>query len=259
MKKTLFALACGMMPFASHALVQPQGTAYDRHIQTVTYNPDNVVNVNINKGTVTQIQLGKNEVIKGQNAGMGIGDPEAWDIAVRGNNIWLRPKADKPDTNLSFSTNKRTYILRLVTSRYPAYLVKYAYPQDDSTKTAKNPLPCRTTGILNASYYMRGDKMIAPMHVWDDGRFTCMRFEGTNSLPVVYSVSPDKADPERGIEHVTNSHMEQDVMVIHQVSPLYRVRLGDQVLDIKTDKLRYAGYNFTGTTNNLVRKVDNGN
>lgn len=259
MKKTLIAVAFGLMPLASHALVQPQGTAYDRHIQYVTYNADNVVNVSINTGTVTQIQLGKNEVIKGQNAGMGIGDPNAWDIAVRGNNIWLRPKAEKPDTNISFSTNKRTYILRLVTSRYPAYLVKYTYPQDDSTKTASTPLPCRTTGILNTTYFMRGDKIIAPMHVWDDGRFTCMRFEGTTDLPVVYAVTPDKKDPERGLEHITNTNMVNDVMVIHQVSPRYRVRLGDQVLDIKTDKLHYAGYNYSGTTNNQVRKVDDGN
>ena len=259
MKKLMLVAALGLFPALSHALVQPQGTAYDRHIQYVAYNLDNVVNVNVNQGTVTQLQLGKNEFIKGANAGMGIGDPEAWDIAVRGNNIWLRPKAEKPDTNLSFQTNKRTYIIRLVTSRYPAYLVKFTYKDDSAGNTAKNPLPCRTTGILNTSYYMRGDKGIAPMHVWDDGRFTCMRFEGTNSLPVVYSVSPDKKDKERGIEHITNTHMVDDVMVIHDVNPRYRVRLGDQVLDIKTEKLHYAGYNYSGTTNNLVRKVDNDN
>nr|WP_282680441.1 TrbG/VirB9 family P-type conjugative transfer protein [Escherichia coli] len=40
-----------------------------------------------------------------------IGDPEAWSVSVRDNTLFLRPKAEEPDTNVTVQTNKHIYPL----------------------------------------------------------------------------------------------------------------------------------------------------
>lgn len=243
------------LPALSHAEITPQRTNYDSRIQTVTYNPDDVVRIRIKAGVSTQIQVEPGEFITQPDAGMGLGDPLAWNVSVRGNNIFLRPIAEEPDTNISLVTNKRTYALSLESvkkGQTPAWLVRFAYPTPPkSVFSSKPPLPCMTTGHINWSYQKKGDLTVAPVAAWDDGRFTCMRFPASSDLPVVYRVLPD------GKEALVNSHMENDVMVVHETSHEFRVRLGDMVAGVKSDTIMPASYNYKGTSTNQQRDILN--
>lgn len=227
------------------AEVTPKGTKFDKRITTVTYNVDDVVRVNVAEGVSTLIQLDKTEVLTTNNAGMGLGDPLAWNVSVRANNIFIRPIAEQPDTNVTLVTNKRTYILSLRTvssvSR-ASWLVRFDYPDTLDNSNENRPTPC-TTGFVNWEYFKKGDDDIAPLAVWDDGRFTCMSFSATKDLPVVYRVMDDNKT-----EVLANYHFERDVLVVHEVSNQFVLRMGQRVIAIKTNDIKHQTYNDEGTT-----------
>lgn len=70
-------------------------------------------------------------------------------------------------------------------------------------------------------------------------------------MPAVFKKLPD------GKEGLVNSHVENDYIVIHEINPEFRLRLGDLVAGVKTDRLKPQSANITGTTNGKVREVIN--
>ena len=230
----------------------PTGTQYDSRIKNVVYNPDNVTRINVAPGITSLIQFSASEYINDDIGGAALGDPTAWRVNVRGNNVWLRPAAPEPDTNLTIITNKRTYLFNLVSVKNPnsaSWSVRFIYPEPKSTKKISDK-PCQGK-IQNYRYFARGDKAIMPIAVWDNGTFTCMSFRAGMDLPVIFKKFPDNS------EGLINSHIEDEFVVIHEVNAEYRVRLGDLVVGVKTDKLESVGTDSTGTTNGKVRGIIN--
>ncbi|OCL19317.1 hypothetical protein A9G07_10070 [Gilliamella sp. wkB72] len=233
------------------AEINPQRTRYDKRVQVVKYNRDDVTKISVKEGVSTLIQLDKSEVLTTNNAGMGLGDPLAWNVSVRANNIFIRPIAKQPDTNVTLVTNKRTYILSLKTASSAdnaSWLVRFSYPENEVNE--ERTTPC-STSFMNWNYYKKGDKELSPLAIWDDGRFTCMRFSSSKDLPIVYRVMED------GKEAITNTHLERDVMVIHEISNNFMLRLGDRVMAIKTNSSIPQSYNDDGTTTGEKRAVIN--
>lgn len=105
--------------------------------------------------------------------------------------------------------------------------------------------------MQNYRYFAQGDKDLFPVEVWDNGLFTCMRIRPGSDMPVVFKKLPD------GKEGLVNSHVENDYIVIHEINPEFRLRLGDLVAGVKTDRLKPQSANITGTTNGKVREVIN--
>ena len=138
-----------------------------------------------------------------------------------------------------------------VKNRNSAYWgIRFSYP--DMKKAPTNPWarPCQG-GTYNYRYFAQGeekDKKIFPLEVWDNGTFTCFKFPIGGDLPVIFKKLPD------GKEGLVNSHIENDYIVIHEINDEYRVRLGDLVVGVKTDKLK-ARQTINGTTNGKTREV----
>ncbi|MBQ9724140.1 MAG: TrbG/VirB9 family P-type conjugative transfer protein, partial [Neisseriaceae bacterium] len=47
---------------------------------------------------------------------------------------------------------------------------------------------CKTP--LNYNYYGFGEKKIAPTAIWDDSRFTYLRYADNRDLPMIYKLNP---------------------------------------------------------------------
>lgn len=231
-----------VIAFPLYSEVHPTSAGYDNRIVTVDYNPDNVIHVHTAMGTATLIQLEKGENINRQDAGMGIGDVAAWGFDIKGNNIFLKPTAKCPDTNLTVVTNKgRTYSFSLKTSRKPHYIVKLVYEEPKKASDRKYAVPCYD-GHANFDWQKWGDDSLSPQYMWDDGRFTCLKFSNNYEIPVIYQVSAD------GIESMVYYHFEDDTMVIHAVSGEFRLRLGNQVLGLISETVKPQGYNAKATS-----------
>ena len=236
-----------------HAEATPKSTQYDSRIRNVVYNPDNVTRINVAAGAATLIQFHSSEFISEVEGGLGLGDSAAWAVNVKGNNVWIKPIDVEPDTNLTIVTNKRTYLFNLVSvkNRNAAYWgIRFSYP--DMKKAPADPWarPCQG-GTYNYRYFVQGedkDKQIFPLEAWDNGTFTCFKFPVGRDLPVIFKKLPD------GKEGLVNSHVENDYIVIHEINSEYRIRLGDLVVGVKTDKLK-ARQAINGTTNGKIREV----
>lgn len=248
------ALAC-LISFNATALSVPNGTANDQRIQEVLYNPNDVSLVKVKLGVTTLIQLEEGEFITNETAGMAFGDPMAWDVSVRGNNIFLRPIADDPSTNVTLVSNKRTYIWDIKESKSPAWLVRFVYPkpvsQKENVSFNKQSEPCKMYGdnYVNWDYELQGKASFAPYEVWDDGQFTCFKFSPSVDLPVIYRVAAD------GSEVLTNGRQDGMTTVVYETNPEFRIRLGDQVIGARTTNIKPKVSNNSGTTNHKVREV----
>ncbi|MBQ9724139.1 MAG: TrbG/VirB9 family P-type conjugative transfer protein [Neisseriaceae bacterium] len=123
-----------------NAAIVPEGTEKDSRIQYVEYDTDNVVKIRAKVAHTVTVQLDKGE--SAEQGVVAMGDAQAWNMAVKGNNLIFKPTAESPQTNLTVITNKRIYVfdLSLAGCSYnkkgkkvctpPTYLLRFTYPDD---------------------------------------------------------------------------------------------------------------------------------
>lgn len=246
-------------------------SAKDSRIQVINYDPDNVVVLKTKVGNSLLIQLENDEVIDGSNSGLAMGDAKAWSLAVKGNNIFLKPAKEMPDTNMIIVTNKRQYTFSLITAKDQSvgYVIRFKYP-DSERKNAEllshkqdeinqklaleNSLnQSASKKFLNLNYFKKGDLAISPSRVWDNNQFTFFKFNNAKALPAVYKLNDD------GTEALVNTHIENDVLIVHETAKIFYLRLGNSVLEIKNAKYDAAGmFNSLGTSDDKSMRLEKG-
>jgi type IV secretion system protein VirB9 len=83
--------------------------------------------------------------------------------------------------------------------------------------------------VMNTQYSIAegaGSQDIVPTLVYDDGRFTYLRFPGNREVPAVFHVLGD------GSETLVNARMEDDLLVIDRVSRKLMLRAGSAVVGL---------------------------
>lgn len=78
MRKLLLSLVISGITMTCHAAKTPASAGFDRRVQQIVYNPNDVTIVKTKAGEVTLIELEEGEIIKSEDTGLAIGDPEAW-------------------------------------------------------------------------------------------------------------------------------------------------------------------------------------
>lgn len=90
---------------------------------------------------------------------------------------------------------------------------------------------------------------IIPRCPLSNGQWTIMRFAGLSKKPAVYVVSND------GSERLARQHASGDFVVVEEIAPHFRLRLGPDVLDILDQAFNPAGNDpGTGTLSPDVRR-----
>lgn len=232
-----------LISFDSYSAILPKPKAFDHRMTEVDYNPYDVINIRAAIGTVTVIQLESDEKVIKREQGLMLGDAAAWGFDLVDNNIFFKPIAMNPDSNLILTTNKgRTYTFYLMMNEYPHYMVKVNYPTPSKKMNNEiSPTPC-SDGVINFKYEKWGDMALSPSLMWDDGRFTCLKFTNVVELPVIYQVLQD------GSESMIQYHMEKDTMVVHGTSSEFRLRIGELVLGLATDTMKLSKFNHKKST-----------
>lgn len=251
MMKYITVLSLLLCSGVSYAATLPVPQEYDYRITAAKYNPLNVINVRTKIGASTLIQLEEGEEVLGDEKGLNTGFPEAWGFKIIDNGIFFKPKHKNPDTNLILTTNKnRTYAFYLQLTDYPHYIVKMQYEKVKTASDYSAEIPC-SDGKTNFDYVKWGNDSLSPRYMWDDGRFTCLKFANNSELPVAYQVASD------GSESMINYSIKKDTMILHGISKEFRLRLGTEVLGLRTDKAVSSGYNHKGTTIDAKRELNN--
>ncbi|KFA40143.1 TrbG/VirB9 family P-type conjugative transfer protein [Xylella fastidiosa subsp. multiplex] len=246
-KLTILLLAC----------VANLAYANDPRIRTEIYNKSSVYNVHTQIGRASLIQLEDGESLEiSPSSLLGIGDAEAWNLGVRGNNIVLKPTQKMPQTNVIVVTNKRTYSFELLATAkdsMPTYILRFLYPDTEASKAAAEAKRVQITAaaraektVINTDYFWRGDnELLKPTAAYDDGRFTRLVYDHSGELPVFFKVLPD------GTEALLNSNIDPEhkqTVVLHEVIRTVRARLGNQVIEIINRAYKLPKFNETGTS-----------
>ncbi len=250
----------------------------DSRLREVYYDPQAVVTVFVKRGVVTDIVLDAGESITDVASGLGADctkPDSSWCVAAQpgGRHLFVKPRstAGAPN-NIAVVTDRRTHSFRFVVladrdARQPVYRlsVKVAAPPPPSSPLPSlliaalvvDPAPLSAAELVrerltaapqpvNSSYSIaegKGSEDIVPTLVFDDGRFTYLKFPNNREVPAVFHVLPD------GSETVVNARMEGDLLVADRVSRRLMLRAGSAVVSVWNDAFDLDGVaSSNGTT-----------
>jgi type IV secretion system protein VirB9 len=272
-------LACG--PTHAQEQVAGASAGNDPRLQEVWYDPQAVVTVPVRRGVVTHIVLDGGEAITDVGTGLGAdcSKPEAsWCIAAQpgGHHLFVKPKSSaQAANNLAVVTDKRIHAFRFVVlppgdARSPVYrLIVKVQPTrrlaaraiEPAAPTVLSPLPPEpipplpgevvserlgaAPELINSDYSVaEGDNSqdIAPTLIFDDGRFTYLRFPNNREVPAVFHVLGD------GSETLVNTRMEGDLLVVDRVSRRLMLRAGSAVVGVWNEAFDIDGLPPAGST-----------
>lgn len=257
---TSFTVTLGLVVSGATAAAEPA----DPRLREVVYDPRAVVTVPVKRGVVTLVVLDADESITEVAAGLG-GDcakaESAWCVAAQpgGRNFFVKAKSSaSAANNLAVVTDRRTHAFRFVVladgdPKPPVYrlLVKAPARVAPATRLAlrdmaplvalpvvPSPSPPQQVvaerlqakpQVMSTQYSVAegaGSQDIVPTLVFDDGRFTYLRFPGNREIPAVFHVLGD------GSETLVNARMEDDLLVVDRVSRRLMLRAGSAVVGL---------------------------
>jgi type IV secretion system protein VirB9 len=286
MKPVAWLAAFGCVAFGGFAVAAPESA--DPRLREVIYDPRTVVTVPVKRGVVTLVVLDADEVITEVAAGLG-GDcakaEAAWCVAAQpgGRNLFVKAKSSaSAANNLAVVTDRRTHTFRFVVladsdPKPPVYRLVVKAParlapasrlavRDMAPLVALPAVPAppppqqvvaerlqAKPQVMNTQYSIAegtGSQDIVPTLVFDDGRFTYLRFPGNREVPAVFHVLGD------GSETLVNSRMEDDLLVVDRVSRRLMLRAGSAVVGLWNEAFDLDGKPpGEGTTVQGVQRV----
>lgn len=272
--KKIILLLMFVLPAGVHAELTPDRGEYDPRVRVVDYNPMNVVKLSTFYGVSTHVQFSEAEKIKD----VAVGDDLAWKVVQRGNHLFIKPQAEKADTNVTVITSKRSYQFALVVQPRPLtdskawadpnliFSLKFRYPDEEAekanaltvTQLVKNKLSeykKTSPETQNNDYWVVGSEEISPTSARDDGRFIYLQFNNNRDMPAVYSVDDD------GKEALINTHViDGDTIVVQRLVKKIMLRKGDYVAAVLNKSFDQNGGidNTTGTVVPNVERVVKG-
>ncbi len=246
--------------------------AHDSRVRYVPYDAINVVKVTASDLRSTLVQFGDDETVDV----VAIGDQTAWSWSKVRNLLFVRPStAPARPTNMQVVTLRKDgqqriyqFDLEAGPASSPVFGINFAYPGDiaearrkaaaekaaqvEAEKTRQRLEVECFYGRRNWAYAVKGSTSIQPAEVSDNGETTAFRFPGNTPQPAIYQMTPD------GKEQIaTASRCADDVVIVHGTANGWRLRMGDEVVDIWNVGFDPVGQNpFTGTTSpEVVRSI----
>lgn len=271
MKRATWLAAVGGLALGATAAAPTEPA--DPRLREVIYDPRAVVTVPVKRGVVTLVMLDADESITEVAAGLG-GDcakaESAWCVAAQpgGRNLFVKAKSSaSAANNLAVVTDRRTHAFRFVVladgdpkppvfrlivkapareAPAPRLSLRDAVPLVTLPAVPPPPPPQQVVAerlqakpqVMNTQYSIAegpGSQDIVPTLVFDDGRFTYLRFPGNREVPAVFHVLGD------GSETLVNARMEDDLLVVDRVSRRLMLRAGSAVVGLWNDAFDLDG------------------
>jgi type IV secretion system protein VirB9 len=205
------ATACG-------AQVRPIAGPGDPRIQTIAYDPNQVVQLQVASGFQLTVEFSSGERIEN----VAVGDGAAWQVTPnkRGDRLFVKAIAVGVTTNLTVLTDARTYNFELMPAYGPLpdmpFDVRFTYPEPAIATIAGAEKPAE--GL----YKLTGAKALRPTAISDDGAKTYIEFAVDRPLPAVFAIN------EAGQETLVDGVMRAGQYVIDAVRPKLLFRIDRQ-------------------------------
>lgn len=229
-----FALLLLLTAAPLGAAESPTPGLTDSHIQTVFYDPDQVVRLAGRTGYQTMIEFDPSERIEN----VAIGDALGWQVTPnkRANKLFLKPMDRRSTTNMAVVTDRRRYTFALsvapgsgAAARAP-WVVRFAYPQPAMLTAEPPPRVVIDPSTFHRNYTLKGAAQLFPSEVYDDGRATWFAWGPGVALPAIFAVAAD------GRESIVNSATIDGRTVVQQTAGRFVLRSGKAMATVT-----YAG------------------
>ena len=283
----------GACASASAATLPTLSTA-DRRIGFVDYQAYDVVAIPTALGVITRIILAEDEkIIRPPDSGFPADCSDTMnEWCVRADNgqnqITVKPRTGATQLNLEVSTDKRDYsfvlhampgaeksksVLYRVVFRYPmptppaphVQLPSVASPAAQAASASSPALIAQRQElgkpkVRNVAYSVKAQgqaRTILPTVIFDDGRFTYLKFPKASEVPAVFAVDANGQEirvafhAERLLvdPQAPDANVESDYLVMRSIARAFRLRLGELVAEIINDKFDAEGIEtHNGTT-----------
>jgi len=276
-RRRIFILAAALGAAGLAAQAGEPAAALDPRLRDVLYDGRSIITINVRRGVVTEIDLEPTELIVFAATGYG-SDCEAketeasWCIAaIPGQHVvFVKPRSSAVGQNnlqvVTSNGHSYSFAFALLGSsdpREPVYrlavhLPKPPPPMAPATPTTLLPQIASPTAaqlvanrlsavpkVVNSAYSVavgEGSDDIVPDLIFDDGRFTYLRFTGNREIPAVFQRASD------GVESMVNAEMEGDLLRVDRVGRQFYLRMGNQAVRVWNDAFDINGRPPTGGT-----------
>lgn len=234
--KALLVLVSTTFCSALFAAQQPIGYPSDARIKMVAYQPHNVVELQANTFTSTQLIFAQDETVINIDGG----DTAVWSITtkkVTPNVISLKPTQFGSNSNLTVFTNKHIYYFHILSNsdlksstQNPTYALQFIYPEQERAKALarlKEAQAHKNVPLKPERYYLdytfSGNSQLRPLHVFDNGVFTYFEFDPQKPIPALFAV-----DGQSGKESAINYFPQGKYIVVTRIAPQFTLRHGNE-------------------------------
>jgi len=195
------------MPVA--AQLRPEPGPGDPRIQSVLYDANQVVQLQVATGYQLTVEFAPDERIEN----VAVGDSGAWQVTPnkRGDRLFIKAVGQGVTTNLTVVTDARTYAIELspLFGALPtmAYTVRFRYATPAAVTLVAND-----AALGPGRYKLSGDKALRPAAIDDDGVHTYIAWGPDQTLPAIFAID------DKGNETLVNGMTREGRFVIDAVS-----------------------------------------
>lgn len=236
-------LLCLLIVFSSisvSAIKEPKPMSVDRRLGVIVYSPYDVHKFTGYYGYQSSIIFAEDEVIET----LSMGDSIPWQMVPSGNRLFLKPIDQDATTNLTLMTNKRVYYFELhaeeaadINQDGLMFAVKFLYADEDENSMAAAGMidsgPDLTDkSLYNFDYTMSGPDIVAPVKIFDDGKFTYFEFKDKGAaLPAIFYVNTDDT------EGIVNYRISGKYVVVESIRERFTLRHNKDVVCVFNESL----------------------
>jgi type IV secretion system protein VirB9 len=198
-----------LSPAASLAQLRPTPGPGDPRIQTVAYDANQVVQLQVAAGFQLAVEFAPDERIEN----VAVGESGAWLVTPnkRGDHLFIKATQPGVTTNLTVVTDARSYAFELLPLYGPlpdmAYTVRFTYPTPAVASVAAAPVP------EPGRYKISGAKALRPSQIDDDGVHTYIVWPADRPLPAIFAID------DKGHEMLVDGAMRDGQYVVDSVRP----------------------------------------
>jgi type IV secretion system protein VirB9 len=227
-RRLLALVALTALTLPASAQTYPQPGEGDPRIQTVQYDPTQIIRLSVAPGLQTLVELSPGENIQT----IGVGDSAAWAVSAgkRGDFFFVKNVSANATTNMSVVTAARVYNFELLPSSgygevdtYHLKIVSSSKPQDTVTVSIKS----------NFEYRVSGSKAIRPSSVYQEGTRTILHWPEAAEIPGVFLVA-------NGNEALVNGEMQDGRFIVAGTPEKLIFRLDRETAYATRKKLKAA-------------------
>lgn len=191
------------------AQLRPEPGPGDPRIQSVLYDANQVVQLQVATGYQLTVEFAPDERIEN----VAVGDSGAWQITPnkRGDRLFIKAVGQGVTTNLTVVTDARTYAIELSPLFGPlptmAYTVRFRYATPAAVTVVAND-----AALSPGRYKLSGDKALRPSAIDDDGVHTYVAWGPDQTLPAIFAID------DKGNETLVNGMTRDGRFVIDAVA-----------------------------------------